>query len=188
MKIKILLPALIATVFLWGCELNDKPVDVNVAVDGMDYLPLYAGKDVNIKKTGTIMTIPVIDKLIPIDNPLSIRDKVEVLADSISKNYFHELEIRVLKIDPANNRLVLHLELIEKDNYTGPGSLPPYQSWYDYFQGSAGGSNTTIILKETFLQRYYEGDWIDAILFYYQGEKMGEWDHVFLNGVLNRFE
>ncbi|NLM92507.1 MAG: hypothetical protein GX168_06160, partial [Bacteroidales bacterium] len=56
--------------------------------------------------------------------------------------------------------------------------------WYDYFQGSMGGMNTSIVLRESFLQPDYDGVWIDAVAFYYQGDPIGAWDHLLLEGLL----
>ena len=49
-----------------------------------------------------------------------------------------------------------------------------------------GGEQRTIILIESILQREFSGNWIDEVKFNYQSEKIGEWDHAFLSGVIKR--
>ena len=49
-----------------------------------------------------------------------------------------------------------------------------------------GGEQTTIILVESILQREFSGMWIDEVEFSYQSEKIGDWDHAFLSGVIKR--
>ncbi|MBR9999178.1 MAG: hypothetical protein KFF73_09410 [Cyclobacteriaceae bacterium] len=164
-----------------GCSDGRKPWKEN------EYLPVYTGKDVYSEEDSVTRTVPVIDRLIHVNKETSIAHKIKILSDSVSEGYFHGLEISILKLDSASGNLVLFLELLEDDDYDGPGSLPMYQSWYDFFQGSSGGINTTIILKETFLQRFYKGEWIDAVVFYYGGKEIGEWDHIFLDGMIYRY-
>jgi hypothetical protein len=66
--------------------------------------------------------------------------------------------------------------LIENKDFE-PTSRP---SWYQYFQGSTGGTWTSKILTSNFLQKRYKGDWIDKLRFHYQGEEFEEWDHIWL--------
>jgi hypothetical protein len=49
-----------------------------------------------------------------------------------------------------------------------------------------GGEATSIILKESILQRNYEGKWIDELEVYYQNEPIGQWDRVQLSGTILR--
>jgi hypothetical protein len=169
----------ISVIFVASCIDKKKPAE-------SEFFPIYVDKDVDRGISTT--TVPVIDKLIPISKKLSLKRKLLIISDSLSTGYFHNLKIVVKKIDSVKGKRVLYLELKEKNDYKGPGSLPSYQSWYDYFQGSTGGTSTTIILKETFLQRHYKGDWIDAIIFYYEGNEIGNgWDHIALGGKISRY-
>jgi hypothetical protein len=36
------------------------------------------------------------------------------------------------------------------------------------------------------LQKQYKGEWVDAVEFYYQNEKIGDRDHIFLSGTIKR--
>jgi hypothetical protein len=86
----------------------------------------------------------------------------------------------------GDNYKVLKVNLKENPGFKMPDSLGHYRSWYDFFQGSMGGGRTTIILTESTLQKQYKGEWVDAVEFYYQNEKIGDWDHIFLSGIIKR--
>ena len=150
-----------------------------------DYLFIYSPKEVKSYKQEYYETVPVIDKLIPVKKDLSIEQKIKLLCKTLSEEYFSGLRIEVKKIDSTIDGNILHIELLENEGFDGPKGNE--SSWYNYFQGSTGGMCTTIILEETLLQRNYKGDWIDAVIFYYEGEGMGGWDHVMLEGELARY-
>jgi len=78
------------------------------------------------------------------------------------------------------------INLKENPGFIIPDSPGNYRNWHDFFQGSKRGELTTIILIESVLQREFAGDWIDEVENYYQSGKTGEWDHVFLSGIINR--
>jgi hypothetical protein len=97
------------------------------------------------------------------------------------------LKIEALGIDQSkDNYKILKVNLKENPGFKMPDSLGHYRSWYDFFQGSMGGERTTIILTESTLQKQYKGDWVDAVEFSYQNEKIGDWDHLFLSGIIKR--
>ena len=94
-----------------------------------------------------------------------------------------------MTIDQENSdkgSIYVIVNLLEKDTYDGPGSLPSYQAWYDFFQGSAGGINTQITLEESFLQKEFNGPWIKGVKFFYQSSPIEEWDHINLSGLKTR--
>ncbi|MCX6320370.1 MAG: hypothetical protein NTX93_00985 [Bacteroidia bacterium] len=95
--------------------------------------------------------------------------------------------MEVLGIDKnESDYKILKINLKENPGFIMPDSLGHYRTWYDFFQGSMGGEQTTIILIESTLQKQYKGEWVDAVEFYYQNEKIGEWDHTFLSGIIKR--
>jgi hypothetical protein len=113
--------------------------------------------------------------------------RIGILLDSVSAHNFNNLKIEVLGIDEnAADYKILKINLKEDPSFKIPDSLGNYHSWYNFFQGSMGGECTTIILIESTLQKQYHGEWIDAVEFYYQNEKIGEWDHIFLSGIIKR--
>jgi hypothetical protein len=148
-------------------------------------LVIYTGKDTLMPGEESMRMVPVADRVISVPANLEIIEKIRILSDSLSVYYFDGREIKILSLDSLEGTgLVLHLNLVEPSNYEGPGTAPEYRSWYDFFQGSYGGQNTSIILRESFLQPGFDGPWIDAILFYYQGQPIGQWDHLFLDGLV----
>ena len=131
--------------------------------------------------------VPVVDHYIRIKNDPDLLKTVNVLLDSISKNSFHNLKIDAIRIEEKDNgSKLLIINLLENENFIIPDSLGHYRTWYDFFQGSMGGEVTSIILKESILQRSFKGEWIDEMQVYYQNEPIGQWDHIQLNGTLLR--
>jgi hypothetical protein len=83
-------------------------------------------------------------------------------------------------IDRTEQGDILVLDLVDAEG-TSEGN-----SWYNSFQGSAGGAATQGSLTATFLQPAYSGDWYDGVRFLLNGEPMSEMDHVNLSGVFLR--
>lgn len=169
-----------AVLLLGGCGLFRSPEEK----PAVEYFPVYIGLDTLVEGKARPEQWIVKDRLIAMEAGMDMTDKLLRLADTLSMDYFNGLCIHLSGMDSLPDvGLILQVELWEHLDYEGPGSLPPYQSWYGFFQGSAQGLQTTIILKETFLQRDYEGAWIDGLLFFYQGDSMPPTDHTMLHGL-----
>lgn len=181
-NIQVLLLCLLLSAMWTSCRSRSKPEETET-----ERLYIYTEEYVQEDSTDYPRSTAVIDKAFDIPAGLSLMEKLQHLADTLSVNYFNGLEIQLLQIDSLEGKgKILTANLNEAREYDGPGSLPTYQSWYGFFQGSAGGGNTTVVLRESFLQPDYEGHWIDGIIFYYQGEKIKEFDHLNLQGLLHR--
>ncbi|MGC9472053.1 MAG: hypothetical protein ACP5D1_10960 [Bacteroidales bacterium] len=153
----------------------------------MAELTLYASRDTFLADKNLHRTVPVPDRTITVDSSMTLEKMIRAMADSLSVYYFNGLSIELAGLDTIPEAgPVARIDLREKEGYRGPGSLPSYHSWYDFFQGSAGGTSTTITLRESFLQPGYEGPWINGVIFLYQGEPIGEWDHIQLQGLIRR--
>jgi len=138
---------------------------------------LYSSRDTFLADENLYRTVPVPDRTISVDSSLTLEKKIVAVADSLSVYYFNGLNIELAGLDTVPEvGLVARIDLQEKEAYRGPGSVPSYQSWYDFFQGSAGGTHTTHILRD--------GPWIDGVIFLYRGEPIGEWDHIRLQGLI----
>jgi len=83
-------------------------------------------------------------------------------------------------VDRTEQGNILVLDLVDEEGASGE------HSWYNSFQGSAGGASTQGFLAATFLQPAYSGDWYDGVRFLLNGEPMSEMDHVNLSGVFLR--
>ncbi len=173
---------LLTLFFIGSCKNIDQRATTKIL------FPIYISKDVEIKNENYGITVPVIDRYIEIDSTLSLESKLRIIMDTLSINYFNGLELEIKNIDSTVIGKICKINLKESSNFNGPGSLKPYESWYDFFQGSTGGMFTTIVLKESLLQRAYKGEWIDAIVFYYQDEKLDYMDHIDLSGIIKRYE
>lgn len=164
-----------------GCKMDKEPIAKH-----FDQFRIYVNKDTSLEN-GIQTTVTSVGRKIEIPASLDLSDKIKILLDSISFHYFNNLPIELAKIDNSDDGLkILFINLKESSDYNGPGSVEPYKSWYDYFQGSSGGLNTTTILTRSILQKEYPGKWIDGVMFMYQGDSIGIWDHINLNGLILR--
>ena len=165
---------------LLSCNSNNTARDFNE-------FALYSTKEVFDSAAGYNKMIPVVDRYISIPTDQSLINTATILLDSVSANSFNNLKLEVTGIYNNKDSLeILKVNLKENPGFKMPDSLGNYRSWYEYFQGSMGGGQTTIILIESTLQKQFKDEWIDAVEFYYQNEKIGEWDHVNLSGIIKR--
>jgi len=148
---------------------------------------LFTTKEVFDSSSRSIIILPSIDRIISLPAGQTLDNEINSLLDSISKNCFNSLKIKSLGIVESDEGYKsLKVNLVENPGFIIPDSLGKYKSWYDLFQGSAGGQHTTIVLTESILQRDFKGDWINEVEFYYQNEKIGEFDHISLSGIIKR--
>jgi len=170
----------IISVFIGGCISNSSSrIDNEFA--------LFSTREIFDSINNSYKLVPVIDHYVTIQQDNDLLKIVNVLLDSISKNSFHNLKIDALRIEEKDNEVkLLIINLSENEKFIIPDSLGHYRTWYDFFQGSMGGEITSIILKESILQRNYQGNWIDGMEVYYQNEPIGEWDHIQLSGTIMR--
>lgn len=108
---------------------------------------------------------------IELSDDLSLEDKLDMLADRLSSDVFEGLGIEVSEIAIIHGKQVAIVNLIENEEAADIG-------WSTrYFQGSAGGSITSVALSSTFLQKDYKGEWIDGVKFLYNDKEI-EFEHV----------
>jgi hypothetical protein len=170
--------AITISILIYACNSKDS---------NNDAFALYTTKEVLDSLSKEIKTIPEIKRYISIPHNTSLDRKITNLLDSISKYSFKNLKIKSLGIKRDFDGLrLLTVNLLENPGFKIPDSLGNYRTWYDFFQGSTGGLETTITLTESILQKDYKGEWIDKVEFYYQNEPIGEWDHIFLSGQIKR--
>ena len=155
---------------------------------GAEIFPIYIAADVELRQSGLMKTVPVIDDYVHADQNFTLRQKIELLLVQLSERYFNNLSVVMKDVRLTGSLRILHIDLVENPAYQGPGSLQPYESWYDFFQGSHGGQNTQIILTESLLQRHHQGDWIDALVVLYEGKEFGDFDHIDLKRTIFRYE
>ncbi len=115
-----------------------------------------------------------------IDASLSLKEKIQALADNLSKNLFNALPIQVKEITEVNGKKIAIINL--KEDTKGTSDM----TWIgDYFQGSAGAEMTETSLEETLLQRGNTAEWIDGITILYNDEDL-ILDHIELGRVIYR--
>lgn len=118
------------------------------------------------------------------------QEKLQDLANWLSRSKFCELPIEVTTVKGEVATINL-----QEHPWNQPLAAPPTlpgcsgRTWrYQYFQGSAGGHDTSVALARTFLQPEYSGEWIDGVQFTYEGKPIqaGQWDHLEIDGVVTR--
>ncbi len=177
---QLTIPGILVLILVSGCKSNSAPKE-------SEELALFTTIEVFDSASMTYKLIPSVERLISVPKNDSLEKKISTLLDSVSDNNFNNLKIEVVDINEiTEGKKSLLLNLKENPGFIIPDSLGNYRNWYDFFQGSMRGEQTTIILIESVLQREFAGNWIDEVEFYYQNEKMGDWDHVFLKGKIAR--
>ena len=131
---------------------------------GMELYPIYSADVDNYKNNYK----KEIDFDITMPKEDSLKRKLDTIADTLSVIYFGNLPIKVLEIDDNKIATINLEETSEKPTNT---AVQKTSSWSTgFFQGSTGGTITTIRLSESFLQKDYEGEWIKGIRFLYKGK------------------
>lgn len=144
-------------------KLEPKPVEEEKVEDPVTAFDIY-GADSNTYEKELISGVDIKDTL-------TLEEKLEVLAEELSKAQFQDLGIELDEIEDEDGKKIAVINLIEVSD-------EEEISWdRTYFQGSTGGIVTTVSLEETFLQKEYDGDWVDGVRFLYEGEKI-MYDHV----------
>ena len=116
---------------------------------------------------------PVIDYYVKIPGDASLKARVQMLADKLSKLKFSNLPINLVNIEEVQGKKTAVIDLRSKAENK--------KTWKShYFQGSAGGKQTETRLIKTFLQGEYDGPWVDGVEFLYNGEDISRehWDHI----------
>jgi len=131
---------------------------------------------------------PEVNFYILIPKNLSLIQKLNIIADKLSRFGFNYLPIEVLKIEEQNSKKIVVINLKEHEWDRGEENFIGSNWRYGFFQGSTGGYFTTITLIETFLQNDYKGEWIDGVRFMYENQpiKQEDWDHIDLSGIIYR--
>lgn len=109
---------------------------------------------------------------LPIQKQASIEEQLQALCDGLSRFLYGRLPIEIIAVEEREPGLVAIIELRESEY--------AHESWATgFFQGSIAMLVTQNTLVRTLLQPKYRGDWIDALVFHYEGEPIPEgiWDH-----------
>jgi hypothetical protein len=121
----------------------------------------------------------LVTRTIEIDPGLSRGEAAGTLLDDVN-GILTGRRVQWAGVDHTEQGDILVLDLVDMEGASA------VRSWYNAFQGSAGGAATQGFLMATFLQPAYSGDWYDGVRFLLNGEPMSEMDHVNLSGVFLR--
>jgi hypothetical protein len=103
---------------------------------------------------------------VKIEQALPLRLQLAVMAKALSRHCFSYLPIEVQGVQEYNDKKVAIINLKEFEGFE-KGKSWSGASWaHGFFQGSAGGSSTSITLIESFLQRDNPMPWIDGVVFF----------------------
>ena len=150
-----------------GNKDNNKEINTNIKI-----IKLYS-KDAN---NGEKIYIGDVE----INENDSLKDKLTILANALSKKAFSGLPITLTEIKESNGKKIAIFDLNELGDNVGNTPISQYKgiNWYNnYFSGSTGGDITQYTLINNLLQRGYSGEWINGVEFTYKGSKI-EFDHV----------
>lgn len=115
---------------------------------------------------------------ITVDEDATVQEKLQALANGLSKSQFNQLEIAVEAIKKVDGKEIAVINL--KDSGEGDNT------WITkYFQGSTGAEMTKTALEETFLQKDLKENWIDGISFLYNGKELAI-DHITMGEIIYR--
>jgi hypothetical protein len=111
----------------------------------------------------------------------TLDQKVDAVAEVLMEYHFARGTIELKRIERRQSKNVAVVDLRETKAF-------PYAWKGGYFKGSSGGTSTTFILTNTFLQPDYNGTWVDGVQFLYEGDAINpnEWDHIRLDGTMYR--
>ena len=128
---------------------------------------------------------PEILYYVEIPNPIPLLDRIQLLANKISRLKFGRRPITVVKIDLRQHKKIAIIDLHDREV-----PLSEHGTWYYSFQGTAGGISSWITLTKSFLQKDYQGEWIDGVEFLYNGKQFtnDQWDHIHLEGTFMQDE
>ncbi|MTI65072.1 MAG: hypothetical protein FH753_00525 [Firmicutes bacterium] len=134
--------------------------------------PIYNVDNVSLER--------IIDFYILMPKDLSLKGKIDVISNKLSKERF-SLPINLIKIEDKEGKKIAYINLMESKENQNVKDYKEFKgvTWKTlYFQGSLGASKTSTTLKESFLQREYKGEWIDGVKFLYNNEEIN-FEHVF---------
>ncbi|MBM7624080.1 hypothetical protein [Sporohalobacter salinus] len=146
------------------------------------FYPIY-GANKEAEKT-------VVNFYIKLSEDLTIKEKLENIANRLSRFKFNHLPIEIVKIEESNGDIaVIDLQEYKWNHNQDKFNKLQGISWRShYFQGSTGGMITSKTLIRTFLQRDYDGNWVDGVKFLYEGSEISKdvAQHIRLSGIKYR--
>ncbi|MGL5712764.1 MAG: hypothetical protein ACRCXT_05870 [Paraclostridium sp.] len=98
-------------------------------------------------------------KYIELDDKLTISEKINIIADTMSALSFNNLPIEV----EVENKEA-HVNLIETDEIKN--------SWEDSFLNKTTKDNTILMIVKNILQEDYEGEWVDSVQISYENQEL----------------
>lgn len=138
--------------------------------DNVQLFPVYYADYPDWQKEMVVFYLPVKENL-------PVKGKLEELCSGLSRFVFDYLPIELVKIEEKNGKKTAVINLVDPNN-------KKEKIWNThFFQGSTGAHFTQSALILTLLQPGYKGEWVDCLVFQYNGKPFkDEWDHLSLHG------
>lgn len=132
-----------------------------------ELIPIYTSYDDGMK----VRTI--VHEYIEVSKDSSIKEKLDNIASEVSKYSFSTLPIEVLRIDNIDGKKIAVINLRESSENEKIENWNEMKgnTWVKgYFQGSSGGLSTYNTLINSFIQKEYDGPWVDGVKFLYNND------------------
>lgn len=161
-------------------ELNNEIELQKMSISDLSRPVFGSSKNIYPIYTADIVTLEIKKNLYTyIPEKASQKQKLDMLAKALSEGYFQNLPIEVMGIEEVDGKKIAIVNL--KEAAVNQGKTKPEEftglSWtFQALQGSTGGTVSETRLIETMLQREYQGQWVDAVKFLYQG-KTCDYEH-----------
>lgn len=153
-------------------EVQTPSEDENVAQEVVEESYTLYTRDVNSWEITPLGEVQV-------DGNLSLQDKVQAVANELSKECFEGLEIEVEEIKQIGENEVAMINLKDEGQNQSPNWM------VNFFQGSTGAGITATSLEESLLQRASTYPWVDGIEIQYNGQPLVA-DHIEFSNVIYR--
>ncbi len=118
----------------------------------------------------------IVQYYVLVQSDILLKEKLEMLATKLSRYSCDSLPIEILRIENVNGNRIAVINLVDKVDVFEAGYRRTWAG--NYLQGSTGGSATTAMLVNTFLQKEYTKEWIDGVQFLYNNEVTNNFEHV----------
>lgn len=136
----------------------------NNASSEYDFFPLYT-KDANTGEN-------YFGSFCIVSKNLSLKDKLEKVAHTISADFFGGLPMNVLDIKLESGKKIAYINLEDKVTKDNSDDYHPETWAHPHFDGTTGGFITTLELTYSILSPEYDGEWIDGVQFLYNGKSV----------------
>lgn len=166
---------------------DNKIEDSTEVIENESKAPVVASEEFTLYSKDVNTDEEVVLGTLAIDETKTVDEKLDMLAQQLSKDAFNVLPIKLVEITEVDGKKIAVFNLEEQGKNATESDYSKYEgtSWFNnHFQGSTGGNITKYTLNKTLLQADYTGEWVDGVKFLYKGEPI-VFEHVESLGNIN---